>query len=67
MFAKELQHAGHVRRFSIREHAVGWEIREEEDNEVLKQVYHSDWHRVERALNVFRMQIGLLEQSGWRS
>jgi len=68
MFAKELHNDGHIRRFSIRENGRdGWDVREEQDDRVLRQVSYSDWHRVERALNSFRVQIGQLEDRGWRS
>jgi len=67
MFAKELHHAGHVKRFSIRENQDGWDVREEQDNRVLREVRYTDWHRVERAMNVFALQIGQLEDRGWRS
>ena len=68
MFTKELRRAGHVRRFSIQDlERDGWEVREEQDHQVLKQVRYSDWHRVERALNEFALEIGRLEESGWRS
>jgi hypothetical protein len=42
-------------------------VREEQDHQVLKQVRYSDWHRVERALNEFALEIDRLEESGWRS
>jgi len=66
MFAKELYRAGHTRKFSIRDlGASGWEIRDEQDDRVLKQVCYTDWHRVERALNMFNLQIDELEDAGW--
>jgi hypothetical protein len=66
MFAKELYRAGHTRKFSIRDRgASGWEIRDEVDDRVLKQVSYTDWHRVERALNMFNLQIDELEEAGW--
>ena len=66
MFAKELSRAGHTRKFSIRDlGASGWEIRDEQDDRVLKQVCYTDWHRVERALNMFNLQIDELEEAGW--
>jgi hypothetical protein len=66
MFAKELSRAGHTRKFSIRDlGASGWEIRDEQDDRVLKQVCYTDWHRVERALNMFNLQIDELEDAGW--
>jgi hypothetical protein len=66
MFAKELCRAGHTRKFSIRElRPLGWEIRDEQDDRVLKQVHYTDWHRVERALSMFNLQIDELEDAGW--
>ena len=66
MFAKELRQEGHVRRFSIKELGLeGWEVREEQDDRVLKQICYTDWHRVERALSIFNLQIGELEGRGW--
>jgi len=68
MFAKELRHAGHIRKFSIRDAgAAGWEVRDEQDDRVLKNVRYTDWHRVERALNMFNLQIDELESRGWSS
>jgi hypothetical protein len=68
MFAKELHGEGHVKRFSIRESGKeGWEVREEQDNTVVRNVHYTDWHRVERALHVFALQIGQLEDRGWHS
>jgi hypothetical protein len=68
MFTKELHQQGHTRKFSVsdrRRDGSGWEIRCEEDNRVLKQAVYTDWHRVERALSVFNLQIGELEDRGW--
>lgn len=68
MFAKQLYRAGHTRKFSIREMGVsGWEVRDEQDDRVLKAIRYTDWHRVERALNMFNLQIDELESSGWTS
>jgi hypothetical protein len=66
MFAKELRQEGHTRKFSIKERGRdGWEVREEQDDRVLKQVCYTDWHRVERALTIFNLQIDELETRGW--
>jgi hypothetical protein len=66
MFAKELRQEGHIRKFSIKERGPdGWEVREEQDDRVLKQICYTDWHRVERALSMFNLQIGELEGRGW--
>jgi hypothetical protein len=66
MFAKELRRGDHTRKFSIRDAGTsGWEVRDEQDDRVLKHVHYSDWHRVERALNMFSLQIDDLESNGW--
>jgi hypothetical protein len=66
MFVKELHQAGHTRRFSIGDRGRdGWEVREEQDRTVVKQVRYKDWHRVERALSIFQLAIGELESQGW--
>ncbi|HTI39294.1 MAG TPA: hypothetical protein VL484_17145, partial [Vicinamibacterales bacterium] len=66
MFARELHQAGHTKRFSISANTEhGWEVREEQDSEVLKRVWYSDWHRVERAMQAFVQQIDELEDRGW--
>ncbi len=66
MFSKELRFAGHVKRFLISGMGQdGWEVREEQDERVVKQVRYTDWHRVERALGMFTLEIGALEDQGW--
>jgi hypothetical protein len=68
MFAKELKQAGHTKRFSVTEAGGdGWEVRVEQDSHVVRRVCYTDWHRVERALQVFAIQIGDLERQGWHA
>jgi hypothetical protein len=67
MFTKILTQAGHTRRFTITQGArLGWEMRVEEDNRVVRHVCYHDWHRVERALNAIAQQVEKLERVGWR-
>jgi hypothetical protein len=66
MFTRELTQGGHVRRFTIREAGQGWEVREEQDACVIRQIQYQDWHRVERALSAFRARVLELEENGWR-
>jgi hypothetical protein len=67
MFTKELQQAGHVRRFTISESPVeGWEVREEQDSQLVRRVQYRDWHRVERARMRIDEQVSELEDRGWR-
>jgi hypothetical protein len=66
MFAKELRQQGHTRKFSIRDRGHGgWEVKDEQDDRVLKHAVYTDWHRVERALNMFNITIDDLESRGW--
>ena len=66
MFVKELHQAGHVRKFSIKKLGEsGWEVRDVQDERVLRQAYYNDWHRVERAVNMFNILIEDLESRGW--
>jgi hypothetical protein len=68
MFVKELQQAGHTRHFSIKKKGeTGWEVRDVQDDRVLKQVCYTDWHRVERAAQMFNILIDDLESLGWVS
>ncbi len=67
MFAKELRKDDHVKRFLIQEKGFeGWEIRVEQDDEVLRRTCYTDWHRVERAMHGFSLQINELQDTGWR-
>ncbi len=49
MFSKSLRYQEQTRRYSIAPTDAGWEVREERDSELVKQVRYQDWHRVERA------------------
>jgi predicted RNA methylase len=68
LFSKDLQHAGHTRRFLIsRAPDAGWNVRAEQDAQVLTDVRYQDWHRVERARLAFELAILALEREGWTS
>ena len=66
MFSMRLAHADHVRHYSIAPAASGWEVRCEEDNTLRRLDHYDDWHRVERALQVFKLEVSRLFESGWR-
>jgi hypothetical protein len=34
---------------------TGWEVRQERAGQVIKRVTYQDWHRVERALQLFEL------------
>jgi hypothetical protein len=65
-FVKSLRKADHIRRYSIQATAAGWEVREEQDSEIVRQSYYQDWHRVERALQSFSLKLHVLRAEGWR-
>jgi hypothetical protein len=67
MFAKELVHDGHVRRFSVSDAGQeGWEVRVEEDAAVVRRLCYTDWHRVERALGSITLEVQALVSNGWQ-
>jgi hypothetical protein len=37
----------------------------EQDGQLTRHVYH-DWHRVERALALFQLEVGRLTERGWQ-
>ena len=45
--------------------AGGWDVLEEQDRRVVREVHYDDWHRVERQLNVFAMRVEILKNEGW--
>jgi hypothetical protein len=65
-FQKSVKKADHVRRYSITPTMSGWEVREEQDSEVIRQTCYTDWHRVERAKLVFDLRVSSLRQNGWQ-
>jgi hypothetical protein len=65
MFEKNLHNEGHTRRFAISEAGGSWVAQTEHDSEVVKRVRYDDWHRVERTMLSFAIEISSLEQAGW--
>jgi hypothetical protein len=55
MLTREFAHAGHVTRVTITRSDVGWDLREERDNRVVRHMNYTDWHRVERAIQVIEL------------
>jgi hypothetical protein len=67
MFQLSLQRAEHVRRYSITPAGpFGWEVKFEEDRELRRQSIYRDWHRVERAMALFELEVLQLKASGWQ-
>ena len=66
MFHLSLQSNDHVRRYSITAvQPFGWEVRFEEDRELRRHDFYEDWHRVERAMALFKREVIELTESGW--
>jgi hypothetical protein len=67
MFDLSLSHASHVRHYSIVAVAPsGWDVRCQEDQTLRRLDHYEDWHRVERALMLFRLEVSQLSESGWQ-
>jgi hypothetical protein len=58
MLIREYIYAGHTDRFTVTRGDAGWDIREERDDNVVRKASYQDWHRVERAMQVFELQRG---------
>ena len=66
IFSKRLLSQEHVREFVVGEaDERGWEVREEEDNQVVKRTWMHDWHRVENAMRKFALEAMQLQRAGW--
>lgn len=64
-FVKSLRKADHTRRYSIQATSAGWEVREEQDSEIVRHSFYQDWHRVERARQSFSLKLNTLREEGW--
>jgi len=64
-FSKTLSRQDRTIRYSISATSDGWQVREERDNRVVKEVRYSDWHRVERARQSITITLRDLEDKGW--
>jgi len=66
MFSISLRNADHTRKYSIAAlNPAGWEVKLEHEGELTRHVYY-DWHRVERALALFQLEVGELTERGWQ-
>ena len=64
-YTKRLQNHAHERRFRISVADEGWEVVEEADRQVVRQVSFTDWHRVERARRTWLQRVDALKAEGW--
>jgi hypothetical protein len=65
MYHKHLRQAGHSRRFEIHEADGVWEVRAAHDSRIVKHARYDDWHRVERTMLAFSLEVLALEAEGW--
>jgi hypothetical protein len=67
LLAATLVRADHFRSFHVRPaRPSGWEASEHEDQRIVQQQHHTDWHRVEHTLSRFTRAIAELREQGWR-
>jgi hypothetical protein len=63
MYARIFHKATQTKRFIVTGPGTsGWEVREEQDSQLIRSVRYDDWHRVERALMNFALEA---TQRGW--
>ncbi len=66
IFSRRLESQEHTKTFVVDEaDDHGWEVREEEDQRIVKLTCMSDWHRVEKAMMRFALQATQLQRVGW--
>ncbi len=56
MLTREYTSDGHTNRITLTKARTGWDVREERDDTVVKRANYHDWHRVERAIQVFELK-----------
>lgn len=67
MFSISLRNADQTRRYSISPlSTAGWEVKLEQEGQLTRHVYYHDWHRVERMLALFRLEVSHLTEHGWQ-
>jgi hypothetical protein len=65
-FTKSMRNAEHTRHYLIQPTGSGWEVRQENDNRVVRQACYQDWHRVERVRRAFVLEVAALRAEGWQ-
>jgi hypothetical protein len=67
MFSIALRHDEHTREYAVSaSQPSGWELTLQEDFERTRRVHFEDWHRVERAVAVVKLEVEGLRSLGWR-
>ena len=66
MFSITLRHAESTRRYSIAPLSdAGWEVTLDREGEPPVHICYHDWHRVERAMAMFQLEVSELTARGW--
>ena len=66
MFSIALRHDEHTRKYRVTaSQPSGWELTLTEDTKPTRQVHYDDWHRVERAMLTWQLEIEELTEKGW--
>jgi hypothetical protein len=66
MYLRLFRRADQTHAFTITDAGLaGWEVREEQDSQIVRSIRYTDWHRVERARMNFARTAETLEMSGW--
>lgn len=66
IFSRRLRSEDHTRQFVVDDaDERGWEVREEEDQRIVKRTWLRDWHRVETAMMRFGLEAMQLQRAGW--
>ena len=55
MLTREFVQDGHTKRVIVTRSEAGWAVREEQDDRVVRDIKYTDWHRVERAIQMFEL------------
>jgi hypothetical protein len=67
MLSIALRREQHTRQYAVSaSQPSGWELTFQEDLERIKSVHFEDWHRVERAVAVVKLEVEGLTATGWR-
>ncbi len=66
IFAKHLSARHHIRSFIVGEaDERGWEVREQEDDRVIRTMWTHNWYGVEKAMMRFAIEAVRLRSDGW--
>jgi len=67
MFSIALRHDEHTRKYRVAaSQSSGWELTLTEDAKPTRSIHYDDWHRVERALLTWQLEIEELTEKGWK-